>query len=148
MKNSSGALYIVAPLLILLIGVSALVYTSAQNTASSSFDKMSSMEIEAFNSQFTIYGGIQTGAKLKSMMGTLIANSFTYSEEVEKLPEVTAEIIEGEEKEAKRPEEANATEDYREKLAEIRNELENKHEYTVEFDYDDNGLLKEVIIKY
>ncbi len=154
MKNSSIALLILAPMLILAIGLSA--YSASQTTlensgesnsaVTDSMEQMSTMEIEAFNSQFTYYGGNQTGAKLKSLCGTLIANANTYSDDMEKIPEITAEISEGEEKTAKKTE--NSLEEYTNIVAEIRNSLDNKHAYSVEFNYTSDGVLNEIIIKY
>ena len=149
MKNTSGAMYVIAPLLIvLIIGASAFMYSSAQSTVNDSMNQLSTQEIEAFNSLFMIYGGEQTGTKLKALLGTLIANANTYSNDIEKIPEVTAEVLEGEEKTAKRPEEAGETEEYISVLAEIRNKFENKHAYSVEFEYSDGGLMNKIIIKY
>ena len=80
MENASKALIIAGAILlsILIIAIGMFIYTSSQSTINDSLTQMNTQEIEAFNSQFTIYDGAQTGAKLKSMCGTLIANANTY----------------------------------------------------------------------
>ena len=79
MENASKALIIAGAILlsILIIAIGMFIYTSSQSTISDSLTQMNTQEIEAFNSQFTIYGGQQTGAKVKTMVGTLIANANT-----------------------------------------------------------------------
>ena len=159
MENASKALIIAGAILlsILIIAIGMFIYTSSQSTISDSLTQMNTQEIEAFNSQFTIYGGQQTGAKVKTMVGTLIANANTYKEEPAKLPavEVTkfAEKNETTKKgcNAKRPGNGGDTEElnsYINALAFMRNNLENKHPYTVDFGYSNNGVLTSIKVTY
>ena len=156
MKSSLPVLLLLP---VLLISLGMYTYTSSQSTISDSMREMSNMEIEAFNTQFTVYEGEQTGAKLKSLMGTLIANANAYKEEPYKLPEVTAEIIDldsddDEEQdvtvlEAKTPEKSDkdSLQDYVDLLTEIRSSLENKHNYQVSFGYNSDGIVNKIIIE-
>ena len=157
MENASKALIIAGAILlsILIIAIGMFIYTSSQGTINDSLTQMNTQEIEAFNSQFTIYGGQQTGAKLKSMIGTCIANANTYKEEPEKLPIVDIDKYSEKEKQnkntANRPKNGGDTEElntYINTLATIRNKLENKHPYTVNFEYSNNGVLTKIVIKY
>ena len=156
MENASKALIIAGAILlsILIIAIGMFIYTSSQGTINDSLTQMSTQEIEALNSQFTIYGGAQTGAKLKSMVGTLIANANTYKEEPAKLPEVDIDQFSMADKNnnnAKRPATGGDTDElnnYINVLAEIRNKMENKHTYQVSFGYSNNGVLTSIDIKY
>ena len=104
--------------------------------------------IKAFNNKFKIYDGTQTGAKLKSMIGTVIDNTNTYKPIVivkndENEIEIQAYcikessingIIEG------------SLEFYTNNLSLIRNKLIDENDYIVEFDYAENGLINSIII--
>ena len=156
MENASKALIIAGAILlsILIIAIGMYIYTSSQSTISDSMAQMSTQEIEAFNSQFTTYSGKQTGAQLKSLMGKLISNANTYKEEPEKLPVVEVTKYNGSDTNgntANRPNNAgndNELQDYINVLSEMRNKMENKHTFTVEFDYTTNGVLTTIHIYY
>ena len=79
-------------------------------------------------------------------MGTLLANASTYREE-EKLPEVIAEITEEDILSAEVIS-LERLEDYEEEIKNIRNSLEAKHTYEVNFDYSDSGVLNKIMINY
>lgn len=145
MKNNSFAVYILAAILMLSIGM--YIYTSSQSTIDDSLAQISTQEIEAFNSQFEIYGGRQTGSKMKALVNGLMANSKTYKDEKEKIPEVIAEVLDGEIKQAK-VEDLDDIEEYEDSLAEIKNLFVDKHTYEVEFDYDSDGRLNKIKINY
>lgn len=145
MKNNSLVLYVLAALLLVSIGM--YTYTSSQSTINDSLVQMSVAEVEAFNAQFSIYGGKQTGSKIKSLMGTLLANASTYREEEEKLPEVIAEITEEDILSAEVIS-LEKLEDYEEEIKNIRDSLEAKHTYEVNFDYSDSGVLNKIMINY
>ncbi len=157
MKNPSLAVLVFVPILIFSIGM--YTYTSSQSVITDSINSMNTQEIEAFNSQFTLYGGSQTGAKLKSLLGILIANANTYNKEPDKIPEVQIEMIElngnsEEEQESyivnvAAPEKNNneSVQEYINKISEIRNSLENKHSYNVSFEYTTKGLLDKITIE-
>lgn len=157
MENASKALIIAGAILlsILIIAIGMFIYTSSQSTINDSLTQMNTQEIEAFNSQFTIYGGAQTGAKLKSMVGTCIANANTYKEEPAKLPVVSidkySEKLGTNNNTANRPNSGGDTGDlnnYINTLATIRNNMENKHTYNVDFGYSNNGVLTSITITY
>ena len=157
MENASKALIIAGAILlsILIIAIGMFIYTSSQSTINDSLTQMNTQEIEAFNGQFTIYGGAQTGAKLKSMIGTAIANANTYKEEYAKLPSITIDKCSNANAAGCNALQPNGSggdsknlNDYINQLAYIRNHLENKHTYTVDFQYSSNGVLTKIEIKY
>ncbi len=158
MENASKALIIAGAILlsILIIAIGMFIYTSSQSTINDSLTQMNTQEIEAFNSQFTIYGGSQNGAKLKSMVGTCIANANTYKEEPAKLPRVSInkfseKLGDGNNADTGTLNKGGDTPElnnYINTLATIRNNLENKHSYTVNFGYSNNGVLTSITITY
>ena len=157
MENASKALIIAGAILlsILIIAIGMFIYTSSQSTINDSLTQMNTQEIEAFNSQFTVYGGAQTGAKLKSMCGTLIANANTYASEPAKLPGLYCSKIDtsGANKNANRLTDSDADnqealQNYINDVAYVRNKLENKHTYYVDFDYSTKGVLVGITIYY
>ena len=116
--------------------------------------QMSSLEIEAFNSQFINYEGRQTGNKLKALIGTLIANANTYEDDSEKCPTVAVMNDNNEITYLAYYVSLNnsniAYEElqkiYIDNLAIIRNELQNNNYYSVEFEYTERGLINSIII--
>lgn len=155
MENASKALIIAGAILlsILIIAIGMFIYTSSQSTINDSLTQMSTQEIEAFNSQFTIYGGKQTGAKIKSLMGTLIANANTYRDEPAKLPSIKVAKLTTDGKNCNTPVVSTGgnndqLNNYVNAIGYIRNTLEGKHTYLVEFDYSNNGVLTGVRIYY
>ena len=118
---------------------------------SCSLTQMSTQEIEAFNSQFTIYEGRQKGAKLKSLIGTLISNANTYSDDFEKIPAI---IVKDKNKiiymasfiKVDNEDNENPVDFYVSNLAFLRNNLINKSDYYVEFEYTERGLVNKIII--
>ena len=77
------AIFAVLILIIICLSINWIWYYNYSN--SSYFDPCNSMhitrnEVEEFNSQFATYEGVQTGTRLKSMCGTLIANANTYGD--------------------------------------------------------------------
>ena len=90
MENASKALLIAGAILlcILIIAIGMFIYNSASSTITDSLTSLSTQEVEAFNNQFSSYEGTQTGSNLKALMGRLIANADTYSEEPAKIPAI------------------------------------------------------------
>ena len=155
MENASKALIIAGAILlsILIIAIGMFIYTSSQSTINESMIQMSTQEIEAFNSQFTIYEGDQSGSKVKSMISKLIANANTYKEELAKMPAVGIDHYTDSTEDNALPKNAKVeatTEvaDYISSLGTIRGNLDNKHPYYVKFTYNQNGIISGIMIKY
>lgn len=157
MENASKALIIAGAILlsILIITIGLYVYSNAKSTIDNSLTSMSKSEKDAFNSTFESYEGAQTGSQLKALMGTLITNSNTYKEEPAKIISLGADELRSvgarngsDVKQAVKPANANANEDYVANLGKMRNLVENKHTYWVELVYDGTGLIHTINISY
>ncbi len=144
----------------LIIASGMYVYTSAQSTIQDTTIDMSTQEIEAFNSNFMIYGGKQTGSLVKALIQRLIANAKVYEEEPEKIPSVKYVTSEDDNSDAKdwqesdeggkvtSKEDDNWKENYSKALQTLSSGLEAKHTYFIEIKTGDKGLISEIIIHY
>lgn len=141
---------IVVPILIVSIGL--FIYNSASSTITDSISSLSTQEVEAFNNQFTSYEGKQTGSNVKALMGRLIANANTYSDECSKVPQVYINQMSEESSESMEvtytENDDGDTNNYINDLGKIRNLIETKHEYYIEITYQNNGLIDYIQISY
>ena len=104
-------------------------------------------EVNAFNNNFTSFLGQCEGIQLKNLLARLIANSYTYKEEPDRVPNIQYN------------KDDNLTmyityetssyehyENYAKHLAEIRNSVNEEHFYVVSLDYNLEGFISTVII--
>lgn len=135
-----------------VMGIGTIIYNFAQNTVSDSISSLSTQEVEVYNNQFTSYEGVQTGSNVKALMGRLIANANTYSDESSKVPQVYIDNLSED-----TPEEMDVTytefddgdvTNYINDLGKIRNSVETKHEYYIEITYQSSGLVDYIQISY
>ena len=155
MENASKALLIAGAILlsILIIAIGMYIFTSAKSTITESTSSMSTREKDAFNEQFTVYEGAQTGSSVKALIGVLVANADTYRDEPEKIPSISVpkgQIDSGVNNMVgkNRPNKANDTKNYVEQLGTIRNRVEDKHTYWIEITFGQNGLVDKIILNY
>lgn len=156
MENASKALLIAGAILlaILIIAIGMFIYNSAQSTVNDSMTSLSTQEIDAFNNQFISYEGQQTGSNVKALIGRLVANAKTYTEEPAKIPDVVIDKadLKGNMKDARATMNNTPGEDqvkaYNTELGKIRNKIEAKHPYWVEFVYGASSIISEVQITY
>ena len=154
MENASKALLIAGAILlcILIIAIGMFIYNSAQSTITDSMTSLSTQEIDAFNNQFTSYEGAQTGSNVKALMGRLIGNADTYRDEPAKVPQVYVNQLSNTQKNNVTAtftlNDAGNPSTYVDNLGKIRNRVETKHEYWVEFNYQNNGLIDYIVISY
>ena len=154
MENASKALLIAGAILlcILIIAIGMFIYNSASATINNSMTSMSTQEIDAFNAQFTSYEGAQTGSQIKALMGRLLGNSDTYRDESSSVPQVYIDHL-------SKTNQADAhaiflqdnegdPQDYNDVISTIRNQVETKHTYWVEFSYQTNSLIDYIMISY
>ena len=75
MENASKALLIAGAILIviLLIGIGMLIYSKSTGVVDTATNAMSDHEIQAFNTQFTPYEGIQTGSSIRNLVSVFIS---------------------------------------------------------------------------
>ena len=155
MENASKALIIAGAILlsILIIAIGIFIFNGANSTITDSMTSMSTQEIEAFNNQLLSYDGKQSGSNVKALIGRLIANSNTYKDETNKIPKVKTSsngvsASKAEPSKVYKVTNAGATTDYVTGLGNIRNNLEDKHEYTVQIRFNSTGLISEIGILY
>lgn len=153
MENASKALIIAGAILlsILIIAIGMVVYNNASNAINDSLASMSDQEKTAFNSKFTSYENAATGSQIKNMIGDLITTSSTYVDEPAKIVCLTfhdavSSKVQGENK-VLRPDAGDNT-NYVNTLGKIRNAVEPKHTYWVEFAYNGSGIIEEIIVYY
>lgn len=156
MENASKALLIAGAILlaILIIAIGMFIYNSAQSTVNDSMTSLTTQEVDAFNNQFISYEGKQTGSNVKALIGRLVANANTYTEEPGKVPTVTitdkVDSLNTVTNNVATMNNAGANEvaNYNEILGKIRNKIEAKHPYWVEFKYGASSIISDVEISY
>lgn len=152
MENASKALLIAGAILlaILIIAIGMFIYNSAQATVNDSMTSLSTQEIDAFNNQFVSYEQEQTGSNVKALIGRLIANSNTYIDESAKVPNViyTAGQSGGNINYTQSDSVDGDNSGYVASLGTLRNGIENKHKYWIEFTYGSSGIITDVTILY
>ena len=148
MENASKSLLIAGSILvcILIIAVGMYIYNTSGSSIQASVSTMSTSEVEAYNTKYTMYEGEQTGASIKSLVGVLVSNASTNGDENTKIPGLSLEKdkkiidsgipVDGE------------TSVYLDSLQEIKHNLENKHRYWVEVSYQKNGLIDYINVSY
>lgn len=148
MENASKSLLIAGSILvcILLVAVGMFIYNTSGSSIQDSVSTMSTSEIEAYNVKYTMYEGEQTGANLKSLVGVLASNASTNVEENDRIPGL---CLEDDKKimDSGIPENGE-TSTYLDVLQDIKQNLENKHKYWVEVNYQKNGLIDYINISY
>ncbi len=154
MENASQALIIAGAILlaILIIAIGMYIYNSAQATINDSISSMSTQEIEAFNNNFESYKGKQTGSQISALIGRLIANSNTFADEPGKVPTFYINKISNTKTNNVNADynnaNANLQQNYINKLSSVKNGVENKHTYVVEFEYGTSGLISKINVTY
>ncbi len=134
--------------LLLLVVVYIVLVVSYDNCNGESDYHMSPfIEQDSFNSMFTIYKGEQKGSKVKSLLGTLIANANTYREDTKRVPELIVKSNGLITNYAERPDGSDEKLDmYIKNIADVRNALDNKGSYWIEFSYYENMAIDKIII--
>lgn len=154
MENASQALIIAGAILlaILIIAIGMYIYNSAQATINDSISSMSTQEIEAFNNNFESYKGKQTGSQVSALVGRLIANSNTFQDEPGKVPTFTITKVSNKNTNCVNAyynnADPNEQTNYITNLTTVKNGVENKHTYLVEFGYGNSGLIDAITVTY
>lgn len=149
MENGSKALLIAGAILvgILIIAIGLFVVNNTNMTITDSMTSMSTQEIEAYNSKYSIYEGEQSGANIKSLLGILITDSNINKNEITKIPGVHIENLNKGTINSGIPE-IGENSSYIRKLESIRTNIQTKHKYWVEMSYQSNGLIDYINISY
>ena len=152
MENASKALLIAGAILlvILIIAIGMFIYQAANEQLTDAVTGMSRNQVNAFNSTFLNYEGTRTGAQVKSLLQELISNANTYADEQSKLPYVYCQQIS-----TKTTSDCTITanddgvqKEYIDGLGTLRNRVDQKHEYYIEMNYQENGLVDYVLISF
>lgn len=148
MENASKSLLIAGSILvcILVIAVGMYIYNTSGSSIQASVSTMSTSEIEAYNVKYTMYEGEQTGANVKSLVGVLVSNASTNEDENTRIPGLYFEYNK-EVWDSGVPENGE-TSSYLNALQEIKQNLESKHKYWIEVNYQKNGLIDYINISY
>lgn len=137
---------------IILVGACILLFTNTQKNITSEVSSFSAREVEAFNSQFESFKGTKKGTDLSLLITRLIANANNNTNMFEKIPTVTItnKINSTDKKgeEIKTPTNATELKSYTGKLASLKQKVEDKHEYNIDFGYNTSGFINEFIITY
>ncbi len=147
MENASKALIIAGAILlsILIIAVGMFIFTSSQNSINEGAAQISSQEKTAFNQQFNAYEGDQPGSNIKALLQNMISNAKVNEDENDKLPDVKydpdhsglIEIVSS-------IDDTNVA-----GFTQARKEIQTRHHYWVEIDYDANtSMVNLITIKY
>ena len=110
--------------------------------------KFAQQEIDAFNFNFLSYSGNQTGSNINALITRLIANVKTYKNELEKVPYVCYCNENGSNTLIKPEKDNSSQQNYIDDLTTIKNKIEPKHTYYVDFSYQEGGLIDYIHIFY
>lgn len=150
MENSSKALLIAGAIIIcvLMVAVGMYIYNSAGSSIDDSMTVMSTHEIEAHNAEYTMYDGEQTGANVKALFRILISNSNLNKDENTQIPGVYFEDVKhGKELDSGLPENGDNS-SYLDAIQTIQSNVDSRHKYWVEINYQKNGLIDYINISY
>lgn len=150
MENSSKALIIAGAIIIgvLIIAVAMFVYNSSSLTINEYMTVMSTSEIEAYNVEYTMYDGEQTGTNIKALLRKIISKVNLNKDETTQIPGVYFENFkDGKKINSGLPKNGDSS-DYLEKLQAIQSSVDTKHKYWIEVNYQTNGLIDYINISY
>ena len=101
---------------------------------------VSDVEIQAFNAGFETYEGLQTGSNVNALISRLIASYKANGNNPERVPTVY---------EDKNSYKASYDDgNYTDTLMTMKNNIENKHTYRVNIEYNNKGYIDTITIKY
>ena len=157
MKNIIINLFLVSNLIIKMI---ASIFSSTTiinnnnniNYNNSEYNYVIYHYIEGLNTQFLDYEGVQTGSQIKALIGRLIANEKSHQEESLLVPTITFigvnEVNDEPISYDIESEMEDGIENYYISLSNARSKIQAKHNYYVEFEYAEKGIINSVIIYY
>lgn len=101
------------------------------------------LEKEKFNEQFMEYEGRQLGPEVSFFLDIILSNYFQNYDVKDRLPKVI--YID---KDNNSNEISSELKDYSTKISEVRDTIFDRHYYTVEIGYNNDGFVNEIIINY
>ena len=151
MENASKALIIAGAILIsiLIIAIGMGIYNKSKTAVDDAGAGMETSQIEAFNSEWTNYEGVQTGSQVKAMINKLIAHANTYQEEEGKVIGITCNPDNGGDQTiAYDTAAADPLPDFITALNGLYSDIQPKHRYFVTVDYQGSSLIREMDVAY
>ena len=104
---------------------------------------LSALEIQTFNTTFTVYTGRQLGTDVKNLLDKLLIN-YNMNRAEDRIPAVT--FTDSAKSEYEKIDATSSG--YTTEINNLKTSIAEKHYYTVEVGYDDNGVVNEIIINY
>lgn len=131
---------------VLIISIGMFVFNTANATTYEAMSRFSEQEINAFNSKFAMYDGLQDGIQVKNLIALLISNSTIYEKEgFAKLPQLIVsenrDFLKTGISDAIRPVEENQRSEYVNNLSKIRNKISTSKKYVIELQYAKSGII-------
>ena len=157
MENASKALIIAGAILIsiLIIAIGMYIYTSSTGSINEAISQMDTQEVQAFNSQWTNYEGVQTGSQVKSMLTQMIGQANTYQDEPAKVVAIDASQLDAAYKSVYQEDlKVNAIgitsgtiQEYITVLNNVYSNIKPKKKYKVSFDFDGTSIIRLIKIE-
>ena len=150
MENSSKALMIAGAIIIcvLIVSIGMFIYSKSNASIDDAMTTMSTSEIEAHNAEYTMYDSEQTGSNVKALLRIVVSNANLYKDEVTKIPGVYFQDVKhGKNLDSGLPEDGDNTE-YLNTLQAIQSNIDTRHNYWIEVNYQKNGLIDYINISY
>lgn len=145
----------------LILATGMYIYSSSQTTFQNTMIGTSRQEIEALDSNFMLYEGLQKGSQVRDLIQKLISNAEFYEEEPEKIPSVKYVTSIFDDTDARdwqesddggkitsKEDDTEWQEKYSDALLTLLVDIDYSHPYFIKINTDDNGLVSEVIIRY
>ena len=144
MENASKALIIAGGILlaIAIIGIGMYVYQQAAGAIDNT--KLTAQEIEAYNSEFSQYGGKQNGATVRAMLDRLRTHNSLNSDDTSKIIVAVWDTLDG--GKIERGDAANDRDATPEHITSMKNQVVPGAMYQITFRYTSGGLIKAIAI--
>lgn len=125
-----------------------LVFNMAQSSIVSA-DTLQASEIQVFNEQFEVYeGSAVTGTNVKALLTTCVTNAGTNSTSEEKLPDIEYVDLNSESSQESIEIDSDVKNTAIDEISSLKSKISNAHYYIVEMEYNDEGLVDNIIITY
>lgn len=125
-----------------------LIFNMAQSSVVST-DTLQMAEIQAFNEQFEVYeGSAVTGTNVKTLLTTCVTNASINSNSEERLPDIEYVDLNYESSQESIEIDSDIQNTAVNEINSLKSKISNAHYYIVEMEYNDEGLVDNIIITY
>lgn len=159
MENASKALIIAGAILlsILIIALGIYVFNMAKNATNT--DALDELAINTFNANFESYSGKQTGNQVKTLLNNVISSAGTNQNSDERLPDITyidanskGPVFNIGSQQSRGAQGINIISDVSNtnipNIQSLSSKIANTHQYTVEFNKSNEGIIDHITINY